>query len=86
MTRSERLEAELGKTIDRLVREYADLGEELPWTVTRALIHRAVHYSMESDGVEFCALATYLGEMLGHAHTLAHGENPSAPEHKDQLH
>ena len=54
--------------------------------MTRALIHRAVHYATERPGVEYCALATYLAEMVGHAHKLAHGDNPKAPAHSDLKH
>jgi hypothetical protein len=56
------------------------------WRITQALIHRAVHYAVEKPGVEFCALATYLADMVGHAHRLAHGDNPKAPAHKDVVH
>jgi hypothetical protein len=83
MNRQERLEAELGQTIERLRTDYADLGEELAYTLTRALVHRAVHYSVDSGAVDFCALATLLAEMVGHAHRLAHGDNPASPTHRD---
>jgi hypothetical protein len=63
-----------------------DLDEVVRWLVTRALVHRAVHFATEKPGVEFCALATYLGEMITHAHKLAHGENPKAQSHKDVVH
>ena len=65
--------------IDSLQAEFSDLGGELRWSVVRALIHQAVHHAAEKkSGVEFCALATYLGDMIGHAHKLAHGDNPRA--------
>ena len=46
----------------------------------------AVHFATEAPGVEFCTLATYLAEMVGHAHKLAHGENPKAASHRDLVH
>ncbi len=79
------IEARLSQLLVEL--ERAAQGDQNPrWAVTRALIHRAVHYATERPGVDFCALATYLGEMIAHAHKLAHGDNPKAPAHKDFVH
>jgi hypothetical protein len=84
--------AEANDIEERLTKAVADLERQfdgtpnLRWNIVRALIHRAVHYATEKPGVEFCALATYLGEMVGHAHKLAHGDNPRAPVHKDFVH
>jgi hypothetical protein len=84
--RSEELEARVGEMIQRLAADFADLGGELRWSMTRALIHRAVHFATERPGVEYCALATYLAEMVGHSHKLAHGDNPKASSHQDLKH
>ena len=66
--------------------EKAFEGEpHLRWSLVRGLIHRAVHLAAER-GVEFCQLAGYLGEMVGHGHKLMHGDNPSAAAHKDVVH
>jgi hypothetical protein len=87
VARHDEVEARVNELIGRLGKEFADLGDELRWSVTRALIHRAVHYATERPGVEYCALATYLGEMIGHAHKLAHGDTPQgATAHKDVVH
>jgi hypothetical protein len=86
MARQDELEARLQQVIAKLAAEFGDLGDGLRWAITRALVHRAVHFAVEEPGVEFCALATYLAEMVGHAHKLAHGDNPKAPAHKDALH
>ena len=86
MARTDEVEQRVTELIQRLGRDFADLGEELRWTVTRALIHRAVHYATERPGIEYCTLATYLAEMSVHAHKLAHGDNPSAPTHQDLKH
>ena len=86
MARQDDVEARVDELIQRIGREFADLGAELRWAVTRALVHRAVHYATERPGVEYCALATYLAEMSVHAHKLAHGENPKAAAHDDLKH
>ena len=36
--------------------------------------------------IEFCALATFLGEMIAHAHQLLHGGDKNAPAHHDVVH
>ena len=86
MSRQDDMEARVSEVIARLERDFADLGDGLRWSITRALIHRGVHHASDAQGVEFCALATYLSEMIGHAHKIAHGENPKAPVHKDFVH
>lgn len=86
MARQDELEMRVNELIQRLGREFADLGDDLRWSITRALIHRAVHFATERDGVEYCALATYLAEMTVHAHKLAHGDNPKASAHADLKH
>jgi hypothetical protein len=86
MARTDDVEARVTQMAQKLAEEFADLGAEMRWSVTRALIHRAVHFGTEQPGVEFCTLATYLAEMVGHAHKLAHGENPKAASHRDLVH
>ena len=86
MARQDDLEARVNNLIQQLARDFADLGDDLRWSITRALIHRAVHFATERPGVEYCSLATYLGDMVGHAHRLAHGDNPKAPTHQDLKH
>ena len=86
MARQDDVEARVTELIQKLGREFADMGEDLRWTVTRALIHRAVHYATERPGVEFCALSSYLADMIGHSHKLAHGDNPRAQAHQDLKH
>ena len=85
MSRQDEVEARVTTLAAELAKEFADLGEEAKWVVARALIHRGVHFATER-GVEYCALATYLGEMVGHAHKLAHGENPKGQAHRDAVH
>ena len=85
-TRHDELEQRVTELIQRLGKDFADLEGELRWSLTRALIHRAVHYATERGGVEYCALSTYLAEMTVHAHKLAHGDNPKASAHQDLKH
>jgi hypothetical protein len=88
------LEARVDELIAKMAQEFADLGKELRFTLARALIHRAVHHAavrpsaahQENFDVEFCAVTTYLAEMIGHAHQLMHGNNPKAPAHRDVMH
>jgi hypothetical protein len=85
MADNQAIEERLNRAIAEIERAL-DGDPQMRWQITRALVHRAVHYAVEQPGVEFCALATYLAEMVGHAHRLAHGDNPRAPTHKDQVH
>ncbi len=85
MATQDELEAKVSDAIAKLEKQFEN-EPHLRWAITRGLIHRAVHYAVEQPGVEFCALATYLSEMVGHAHKLAHGDNPKAPVHKDFVH
>jgi hypothetical protein len=83
--RQEQLDARVQKLIDELAHDFADLGEALRWTLSQSLIHQAIHYASERSelvGVEFCTVATYLGEMIGHAHELMHDSEPELPHHK----
>ena len=86
MARQDDLERNVDEAIRRIENEFADLGKDRRWAITRALVHRAVHHATTGKDVEFCALATYLAEMIQHAHKIAHGDNPAAPAHKDGLH
>jgi hypothetical protein len=63
-----------------------DAPRDAGWPVIKALIHRAVHLAAQSRSAEFCTLAAYLGEMVGHAHGLMHGNDPKAAVHADHLH
>jgi hypothetical protein len=84
MTPQEQIEDRVEEAIRSIEKEFAALGGEAKGSVARALIHRAVHHAAATGGLEYCALATYLAEMIGHAHQLAHGDNPRA--HRDVVH
>ena len=83
MAEQNQIEEQLTRAIAEIERS---VGGDARWLMVRALIHRAVHYATEKPGIEYCALATYLAEMIGHAHKLAHGDNPRAPAHRDVVH
>jgi hypothetical protein len=72
--------------LSALLAELAGKGNESDLALVRALIHRAVHLTAERKTVEFCALATFLAEMIGHAHQLQHGADKAAPAHHDIVH
>lgn len=53
------------------------------FALARALVHRAVHLVAERKAGEFCALATFLAEMITHAHQLLHTGDSSADVHAE---
>jgi hypothetical protein len=61
-------------------------GNDSDWALVRALVHRAVHLAAERKAAEFCAMATLLGEMIGHSHELLHPGDSSAPAHSGFSH
>lgn len=84
--RQEQLEQRLRQLIDGVAVDFADLGPELRWTLVRGLIHQAVHYAAERDDLEFCALATYLADMINHSHELMHDNEPTQTPHDKMMH
>jgi hypothetical protein len=69
--------------LDAVVAERAGRGKDSDLALARALIHRGVHLAADRKAAEFCALATFLAEMVGHAHGLLHGSDPAAATHHD---
>lgn len=69
-----------------VIAELTGGGKTSDLALARALIHRGVHILAERRAGEFCALATYIAEMLGHAHALMHGNDPATATHGDVLH
>jgi hypothetical protein len=69
-----------------LLDELGGRGAESDLALVRALIHRGIHLAAERKSMQFCALATFLGEMIGHAHQLQHGADQAAPVHHDIVH
>lgn len=72
--------------LDAIIAELGGRGGESDLALMRALVHKAVHFAASRRGVQFCALATYLGEMIGHAHQLQHGTDQAAAAHHDVIH
>jgi hypothetical protein len=89
------IQTDIEQRIDRAVAELerALAGTpQLRWKVVRGLVHRAVHLAAPPragtatapEQIEYCSVATYLAEMIGHAHQLHHGDQPAA--HRDLVH
>jgi hypothetical protein len=72
--------------ISALVTELVGRGGDSDHALVRALIHRAIHLAAERKVVEFCGVATFLAEMISHAHQLLHGGDTTAPAHRDVVH
>ena len=70
-------EAELSTTLAALTGKSRDSD----WALARALVHKAVHLVADSQAGEFCALATLLAEMIGHAHGVMHPTDVASPAH-----
>jgi hypothetical protein len=70
-------EAELATTLAGL----SGKSRDSDWALARALVHKAVHLVAERQAAEYCALATLLAEMIGHAHGLMHPPDSRAPAH-----
>jgi hypothetical protein len=56
-------------------------GQESDLALARALIHKGVHLAVDRRAAEFCAVATFLCEMVGHAHGLMHSADPVTGKH-----
>jgi hypothetical protein len=69
-----------------LIAARAGKSPESDWALVRALVHRAVHIAQERKAGEFCAVATLLAEMIGHAHEVMHTADRSAPAHTKDVH
>lgn len=79
------LQKEHEARLSALLGELAGRGVESDLALVRALLHRAVHLTAERKAMEFCGLATFLGEMISHAHQLMHaGDKPGS--HQDFVH
>ncbi|HVZ71462.1 MAG TPA: hypothetical protein VHJ20_03730 [Polyangia bacterium] len=72
--------------LNELIATLAGKGAESDFALVRALIHRGVHLAADRKSLQFCGLATFLAEMIGHAHQLQHGGDQAAPVHSDFVH
>ena len=81
---------ELQKTheaaVDQLLARLGGKGSDADWALVRALVHRAVHFAAERKPAEYCALATFLAEMIGHGHGLMHPGDRSDASHGRDVH
>lgn len=83
---AEELKKQHEAAVDELIAKLAGKGGESDWALARALVHRAVHLAAERKAAEFCAVATLLAEMVGHAHGLMHPADRNAPAHGAIVH
>jgi len=86
MAQLDDLQKEHEARLDRFIEERTGHGQESDLALVRALIHRGVHLAVDRRAGEFCALATFLSERVGHAHGLMHGADPASPKHGGDVH
>lgn len=72
--------------LNELLRALGGKSRDSDWALVRALIHRAVHFNADKKAGEFCAIATFLAEQTGHAHSLMHTADKPAGAHDDFMH
>ncbi len=72
--------------LNELLRALGGKSRESDWALVRALIHKAVHFNADKKAGEFCAIATFLAEQTGHAHSLMHTADKPAGAHDDYKH
>jgi hypothetical protein len=72
--------------LDEVLRAIGGKSRESDWALVRALIHKAVHFNADRKAGEFCAIATFLAEQTGHAHSLLHTADTPAGAHDDFMH
>ena len=64
----------------------AGKGRDSDFALARALVHKAIHLVADRKAGEFCAVATFLAEMIGHAHGLLHPGDRAAATHSAFTH
>ena len=72
--------------LNEVLRSIGGKSRESDWALVRALIHKAVHFNADRKAGEFCAIATFLAEQTGHAHSLLHTADKPAGAHDDFMH
>jgi hypothetical protein len=81
---------ELQKTheaaLDDLLARRTGKGSDSDWALVRALVHKAVHLTAERKAAEYCAIATFLAEMITHAHGLCHPGDRADASHGENVH
>lgn len=82
----EDLQKQHEEALRSLLAERAGKTKDSDWALVRALVHQAMHLVAERKAGEFCAVATYLAEMINHAHGLLHPGDKSAPAHGAIVH
>jgi ABC-type ATPase involved in cell division len=67
--------------LEAVIQELAGGGQESDLALARALVHKGVHLAADRRAGEFCAVATFLCEMVGHAHGLMHPGDSGSGKH-----
>jgi len=67
--------------LNAVIADLAGQGQQSDLALVRALIHRGIHLAADRRAGEFCAIATFLAEMVGHAHGIMHGNDPASATH-----
>jgi hypothetical protein len=86
MATTEEMQKQHEAKVNELIRAIGGKSRESDWALVRALIHRAVHFNADKKAGEFCAIATFLAEQTGHAHSLMHTADKPAGAHDDFMH
>ena len=86
MATLDELQKEHEARLTTMLAEWVGRGDQSDLALVRALIHKGIHLAAERKAAEFCALATFLAEMIAHGHHLLHGGDESAHAHKDNVH
>ena len=72
--------------LDALIGRLAGKGRDSDWALVRALVHRSTHLVADRKAGEFCAYATFLADMINHAHGLLHPGDRAAASHSENMH
>ena len=72
--------------LDHLLQKIGGKSQDSDWALVRALVHKAVHFNADRKAGKFCAVATFLAEQTGHAHSLLHGGDKALAPHDDFKH
>ena len=86
MATIEELQKSHEAALDDLLARLAGRGTDSDWALVRALVHRAVHVAAERKAAAYCAVATLLAEMIGHAHGLCHPGDRADASHGVKVH
>jgi hypothetical protein len=85
MATIEELQKQHEAALDPVLAGLRGKNTDSDWALARALVHKAVHLVAERKAAEFCAVATLLADMIGHAHGLLHPGDRAAASHRSDV-